>query len=107
MRLGSLLEPEPHLMFRKTFPCLRSLRNATLRVRIESLESRALMNGAWSGYAGNAQHTALSTVASQPLQAIRWQAPVDLQPQFSGNDLLIHYGSPAITNAGTMVLPVK
>ena len=53
---------------------------------------------AWSTYAGDAQHTALSAVGSQPLQAIRWQTAVDLAPQYSGNDLLIHYGSPAVTS---------
>src|SRR5258708_2084126 len=44
----------------------------------------------WSGYAGDAQHTAVSGVASQSLQSIRWQTAVDLNPQYSGNDLLIH-----------------
>jgi hypothetical protein len=61
----------------------------------------------WSGYAGDAQHTATSTVASQPLQSIHWQTPVDLDPQFSGNDLLIHYGSPLITQNNTVIVPVK
>lgn len=62
---------------------------------------------AWSGYAGNAQHTALAPATSQPLEAIRWQTPVDLNPQYSGNDLLIHYGSAAITAGNTVVIPVK
>jgi len=35
----------------------------------------------------------VSSVASQPLVRIRWQTPVDLQPQDSGGALLIHYGS--------------
>ncbi len=62
----------------------------------------------WDGYAGNAQHTALSTVASQPLDAIRWETPVDLDPQFTaGGDLLIHYGSPVITAQNTVIVPVK
>ena len=59
----------------------------------------------WSGYGRDAQHTALSTVASQPLTRIRWQTPVDLHPQYSGNDLLIHYGSPLITQANTVIVP--
>ena len=75
---------------------------------LETMEARALMNGAWAGYAGNPQHTAQSAVASQPLQEIRWQTPVDLQPPYDQQgDLGIHYGSPAITTAGTMLLPVK
>ncbi len=64
-------------------------------------------HAAWTTYAGNAQHTALSTVATQPLQQIHWQAPVDLQPQYNGNDLLIHYGSPLVTDGNTVVFPVK
>lgn len=61
----------------------------------------------WGVYAGNAQHTAISAVASQSLDGIIWQTPVDLQPQYSGNDLLIHYGSPLITQANTILVPVK
>src|SRR4029077_4282161 len=63
---------------------------------------------AWSGFGRDAQHTALSTTASQPLNQILWQMPVDLQPQYSGNgSLLIHYGSPVITSANTVIVPVK
>lgn len=62
---------------------------------------------AWSGYAGDSQHMANSAVASQTLGGIRWQTPVDLAPVYSGNDLLIHYGSPTITAANTVVVPVK
>jgi len=67
----------------------------------------AAQTAAWAGYAGDPQHTALSATASQPLQAIRWQMAVDLNPQYDGNDLLIHYGSPAITAANTVIVPVK
>jgi hypothetical protein len=67
----------------------------------------AAQTAAWSNYAGDAQHTALSGVGTQPLQAIRWQTPVDLNPQYSGNDLLIHYGSPVISANNTVVVPVK
>lgn len=61
----------------------------------------------WSGYAGDPQHTSTSSVGSQPLQMIHWQTPVDLNPQFSGNDLLIHYGSPLVTQNDTVIVPVK
>ena len=76
---------------------------------LESLETRTLLtvNG-WQGYALNPQHTALSTVASQPLQGILWKTPVDTDPQYtSGGDLLIHYGSPLMTAANTVLVPVK
>ena len=62
---------------------------------------------AWQGYARNAQHSAQSAIQSQSLGRIVWQTPVDLQPQYSGNDLLIHYGSPVITSANTVIVPVK
>jgi hypothetical protein len=61
----------------------------------------------WGNYAGDPQHTAVSAVASQPLQGIRWQTPVDLNPQYSGNDLLIHYGSPVVTAGNSVIVPVK
>jgi hypothetical protein len=61
----------------------------------------------WDSYAGNPQHTAVSAVPAQDLGSIRWQTPVDLAPQYSGNDLLIHYGSPLITLANTVIVPVK
>jgi len=59
----------------------------------------------WSTYGGNAQHTALSSVASQPLEAIHWTTPVDLAPP-SGT-ILIHYGSPLVTPSKTVIVPVK
>ena len=62
---------------------------------------------AWSGYGHSAQHDAISAVASQPLQRILWQTPVDLNPQYSGTSLLIHYGSPLVTRSNTVIVPVK
>jgi len=61
----------------------------------------------WSNYAHDSQHTAVSTVSSQPLTRIKWQTAVDLNPQYSGNDLFIHYGSPLITAANSVIVPVK
>ncbi len=66
----------------------------------------ALAQG-WPGYAHDAQHSCIGSVPSQTPQLIRWSVPVDLQPQYSGDDLFIHYGSPVITAANTLVLPVK
>jgi hypothetical protein len=61
----------------------------------------------WAGYAADAQHTALSSVASQSLQSLHWHTPVDLAPQLIDNELLIHYGSPVITSSNTVIVPVK
>lgn len=62
---------------------------------------------AWRGYAGNAQHQAPAPAKGQRLKAIRWQTPIDLNPQYSGNVLLIHYASPMITASNTVVMAVK
>lgn len=79
------------------------------RLMLEPLEPRALLaaSGGWSGYARDPQHTAQSAYASQALSSIAWQTPVDLAPQFSGNDLLIHYGSPLVTADNTVIVPTK
>jgi len=61
----------------------------------------------WPGYAHDPQHSCLSGVGSQLLQTIRWSTPVDLDPQYSGSLLYIHYGTPVITAANTVILPVK
>ena len=63
--------------------------------------------GDWPGYGRDPQHTADSPVAAAPLGGVLWQTPVDLAPQYSGNDLLIHYGSPVATQANTVIIPVK
>lgn len=61
----------------------------------------------WPGFGRTPQHDARASTRSQPLDRIRWQTPVDLQPQYSGSSLLVHYGSPLVTQRGTIVLPVK
>ena len=61
----------------------------------------------WSDYAHDAQHTALSPCRIATIGHIHWQTPVDLDPQYSGGDLLIHYGSPLITRSNTIIVPVK
>jgi hypothetical protein len=61
----------------------------------------------WGGYGHDAQHDAVAPVTSQPLNRIVWQTPVDLNPQYFGNELFIHYGSPSITRSNTVIVPVK
>ena len=77
--------------------------------KVELLETRDLPSGSpvWTGFARDAQHTAQSTVASQTLQTIHWSMLIDTNRQYSGNDLLIHYGSPMVTAANTVIVPVK
>ena len=97
-------------MFSMQRSSVRRSRPSQFRVRrlaVETLEDRALPSASWSGYAHDPQHTGLSDVASQSLSVIRWQTDVDLKPQISGGDLLTHYGSPLITQANTVILPVK
>jgi hypothetical protein len=85
----------------------RPNRHRPLGARVEALESRRLLDGSWGSFAGNPQHTAISTVPSQSLGRIAWQTPVDLDPQYSGGDLSIHYGSPLVTATDTVIVPVK
>jgi hypothetical protein len=70
-----------------------------------SVRSAIAQTGAWLTHAHDAQHTAVSTVGSQPLTEIHWQTPVDLDPETG--EILVHYGSPLVTAANTVIVPVK
>jgi hypothetical protein len=61
----------------------------------------------WAGFAENAQHTATVWTRSQPFHRIRWSAKVDLSPDLQFDELLIHYGSPMITAANTVLVPTR
>jgi len=65
----------------------------------------AAQTGAWLTHSHDEQHTALSTVQSQALSAIHWHVPVDLNPP--QGTIYIHYGSPLVTAANTVIVPVK
>jgi hypothetical protein len=63
---------------------------------------------AWLGFGGDSQHSALARVATQSLDRIRWQTPIDAAPQYNAAGYLwVHYGSPAITANNTVIVPVK
>jgi hypothetical protein len=61
----------------------------------------------WSGHGHDPQHSGISKIGSQPMGQIRWSMLVDLDRQYSGSDLLIHYGSPLVTRQNTVLVPVK
>ena len=61
----------------------------------------------WAGFAGNAQHTAVARKRPQPFRRIRWRAKVDLAPVLVDGTLPIHYGSPMITAANTVLVPTR
>src|SRR4051812_30087275 len=63
---------------------------------------------AWLSFGGDAQHSAVTQVATQPLSRIRWRTAVDTAPQYNAKGyLFVHYGSPVITSANTVLVPVK
>ena len=65
----------------------------------------AAQSGAWLTHSHDEQHTALATVGSQNLDSIHWHVPVDLHPP--QGEIYIHYGSPLVTAANTVIVPVK
>lgn len=61
----------------------------------------------WSSYGHDPQHTGLSTIGAQRLETIKWSTPVDLVLAGSSANLYIHYGSPLVTAANTVLVPVR
>ena len=61
----------------------------------------------WAGFGGNAQHTAVAVTPPQPFTRIRWKTKVDLVPVSKNEVLGIHYGSPMITAANTVLVPTR
>jgi hypothetical protein len=68
---------------------------------------------AWRGHANDPQHTAKAPAAGQPLTKVLWTLSIDHDPPLAphqppgGGSLLIHYASPMITAANTVLVPVK
>jgi hypothetical protein len=59
----------------------------------------------WPTHSHDAQHTGISSVGSQPFTKIHWHTPVDLD--VPTGEILVHYGSPLVTPANTVIIPIK
>ena len=70
-----------------------------------SLPDATAQSRAWPTHSHDQQHTGVSSVASEPLAKIHWKAPVDLA--VPTGEIFIHYGSPVITVANAVIVPVK
>src|SRR3974390_253961 len=70
-----------------------------------SFSNAAAQSRAWPTHSHDEQHTGVSSVASQPLAKIHWKTPVDLA--VPTGEIFIHYGSPLVTAANTVIVPVK
>lgn len=91
--------------------------SAALTLIVFAFAPTAFAQTPWTNFGKNAHHNASSTTAAQALNTIHWQTPVDLDPQYLGRrgetlpkgegELLIHYGTPLITAANTVIVPVK
>ena len=68
----------------------------------------AAPTAAWSGHGGSATHAARAPATAQVLTRVLWSTPVDTAPPYTaGGFLLIHYGSPVISAANVVMIPVK
>ena len=83
----------------------RSAQAVAATLLLLTLTATSSSAASWNSYAANPQHTAVSAVTTQPLQGVRWSTPVDLT--LPAEPILIHYGSPLVTAANTVVIPVK
>jgi hypothetical protein len=74
-------------------------------VSMFTIQPSAAQTGLWATHSHDAQHTGVSSVAAQPFNQIHWQTRVDLKPPTG--EIFIHYGSPLVTAANTVIVPVK
>jgi hypothetical protein len=61
----------------------------------------------WSGYGHDPQHSGISASAAQPMNRIKWSTPVDTVLANSSGELFIHYGTPVVTAANTVLVPQR
>ncbi len=65
----------------------------------------SLCQTGWPTHSHDAQHTGISSAGSQPFTKIHWHTPVDLD--VPSGEILVHYGSPLVTPANTVIIPIK
>jgi hypothetical protein len=83
------------------------LRTAFLVLFAAAIPATMHAQSLWGGHAHDPQHTALSGTAAQSLSNIHWQTPIDLSGAAGGGgSLFVHYGSPVVTAANTVIVPV-
>jgi hypothetical protein len=98
--------PLPALCVR--LACLAGCSDGVIHEEFPSDPAPAVSGPAWLGFAGNAQHSALSAGPSQDLGQIAWRKRIDFNPPYQGDGSLpVHYGSPVITDQNTVVVPIK
>lgn len=61
----------------------------------------------WLQFGGGPTHAAVATRPARPLTGVVWSVPLDLDPQYTGSILYVHYGSPLCTPLNNLVIPVK
>lgn len=88
------------------FPAVAAL-FVTISFAAASFAQHSAVTLPWSTHAHDAQHTGISGFAGQSLHRIRWTTKVDLHPVLQFGELLIHYGSPLVTENNTVIVPVK
>lgn len=88
------------------FPAVAGL-FVTISFAAASFAQHSAVTLPWSTHAHDAQHTGISGFAGQSLHRIRWTTKVDLHPVLQFGELLIHYGSPLVTENNTVIVPVK
>ena len=83
--------------------------SAIVSLTLYGSSSQVISRGSqvWAGHGGNSAHTAMSTVPSRQLDSIVWSIPIDLNPRYSGNDLLTHYGEVSVTGQNVVITSVK
>ena len=83
---------------------LRSMHPAIAAFLVLAAITAAAQAG-WPTHSHDAQHTGISSVGAQSFTKIHWHTPVDLD--VPTGEILVHYGTPLVTPANTVIIPIK